>query len=103
MAIASTGALVPDRVGSPSVASFALNAAAPLMVVGAYVTTAWAVTGAVPVSLALLGLGAVLAVWCVGYVRMARHVMNAGSLYTYLAHGIGARFATAGAAVQLVA
>jgi hypothetical protein len=102
MAIAGAGALAPDRVGSPSVASFALNAAAPLMVVGAYVTTAWAVTGAVPVSLALLGLGAVLAVWC-GYVRMARHVVNAGSLYTYIAHGIGARFATVGAAVAIAA
>ncbi|MBT8228528.1 MAG: APC family permease [Dactylosporangium sp.] len=84
-------------------ASFALNAAAPLMVVGAYVTTAWAVTGAVPISLALLGMAAILAVWCVGYVRMAKYVVNAGSLYTYVSHGIGPRAATAAAAVQLVA
>lgn len=95
--------LAADRLGASSVASFALNAAAPIMVVGAYVTTAWAVTGAVPISFALLAMGAVLAVWCVGYVTMARHVVNAGSLYTYLSHGIGPRTASAGAAIQLVA
>ncbi|MBN1174909.1 MAG: APC family permease [Micromonosporaceae bacterium] len=98
----STG-LKPDAVGAPSIAGFALNAAAPMMVVGAYVTTAWAVTGVVPVALALVGMGALLALWCVGYLAMARHVVNAGSLYTYLAHGIGPWAATAGAAVQLLA
>lgn len=103
MVPAVSTALAADRLGASSVASFALNAAAPIMVVGAYVTTAWAVTHAVPVSLALLGMGALLAVWCVGYVTMARHVVNAGSLYTYLSHGIGPRTATAGAAVQLLA
>ncbi|MBT8226477.1 MAG: APC family permease [Dactylosporangium sp.] len=95
--------LAADRLGASSVASFALNAAAPIMVVGAYVTTAWAVTGAVPVSLALLGMGAILAIWAVGYLSMARHVVNAGSLYTFLAHGLGPRTATTGAAVQLLA
>lgn len=95
--------LAAGRLGVPAVASFALTAAAPIMVVGGYVTTAWAVTGTVAVSTALMIMAVLLAVWSVGYVTMSRHVTNAGSLYTYLAHGLGPRVAVAGAGVQLSA
>lgn len=96
-------ALAKDRLGAGSVASFALTAAAPIMVVGGVVTTGWSVTGTVAVSIAMLAMAAVLAVFCVGYVTMARHVANAGSLYTYVAHGFGPVPAVAAATVQLLA
>ena len=60
-----------------------------MLVVGGVVTTGWVVAGVVGVSVVLLAVAAVLAVWCVGYVTMARHVANAGSLYTYVANGLG--------------
>ncbi|MBN1173073.1 MAG: APC family permease [Micromonosporaceae bacterium] len=94
--------LARDRLGAGSVASFALTAAAPIMVVGGVVTTGWAVTGTVAVSIAMLAMAAVLAVWCVGYVTMARHVANSGSLYTYVAHGFGPVPAVAAGFVQLL-
>lgn len=103
IALDSGPRLRPNSVGVMSVVSFALNSAAPIMVVGAYLVTAWAVTRVVAVGLAMLGVGAALAVWCVGYVSMARYIMNAGSLYSFLVHGLGARVAVAGASVQLVA
>jgi amino acid transporter len=95
--------LVPDRLGAGSVASFALTAAAPIMVVGGVVTTGWAVTGTVAVSIALLAMAGVLALFAVGYVTMARHVANAGSLYTYVAHGFGPVPAVAAGFGQLTA
>ena len=95
------GALAADRLGAPSVASFALTAAAPIMVVGGVVTTGWAVTGTVAISVALVGMAILLAVFCVGYTAFARHVANAGSLYTYLAHGFGPHAGVIGAAGQL--
>src|SRR5512142_1674158 len=98
-----SGALAADRLGVPSVASFALTAAAPIMVVGGVVTTGWAVTGTVGASSAMLVMAAVLTLFCVGYVTFARHVSNAGSLYTYLAHGLGPRVAVVGSMVQVLA
>ncbi|MBT8225913.1 MAG: APC family permease [Dactylosporangium sp.] len=95
--------LAGNRLGALSVAGFALTAAAPMLVVGGVVPTGWAVTGTVAVSVAMLVIAAVLAVFCVGYVTMARHVANAGSLYTYVAHGFGPVAAVAAAFVQLLA
>lgn len=94
--------LVADRLGAPSVMAFALTAAAPIMVVGAIIPTALAVTGVVGVGVALLIVAAILAVWAVGYVTMARHVSNAGSLYTYVAHGFGPIPAVGALLVQLL-
>jgi hypothetical protein len=48
--------LAQNRLGAGSVASFALTAAAPIMVVGGVVTTAWSVTGTVAVSTTLVGM-----------------------------------------------
>jgi amino acid transporter len=48
-------------------------------------------------------IGAVLALFCVGYVSMARHVANAGAFSAYVSQGIGRPLGVAGAWVAVVA
>src|SRR5262245_28168345 len=84
---AVTASLAHDRLGVFSVIMFAMTAAAPLLVVGGVVTTAWAVTGVLGLPLAFVLIGLALAIFSVGYVAMARHVTNAGAFYSYIARG----------------
>lgn len=96
-------ALAADRLGVPSVVYFVLSAAAPLTVVAGVVTTSYAVTGITGLPIAFLAVGAVLALFSVGYVAMARHMVNAGAFYAYISRGLGRPFGVAGAWVALVA
>ncbi|WP_327045672.1 APC family permease [Microbispora sp. NBC_01189] len=86
---AVSAALAQDRLGVPSIVFFVISAAAPLMVVAGSVPTAYAVTGVIGVPLAFLLLGAIFSLFAVGYVTMARHVVNAGAFYAYAAQGLG--------------
>ena len=100
---AVSSALAKDRLGVFSVIMFALTAAAPLMVVGGVVTTGWAVTGATGFPLAFLIMAVVLAVFCVGYVAMSRHITNAGAFYTYIARGASKSVGVGASFVALIA
>lgn len=93
-------ALSRSRLGVPSVVFFVMSAAAPLTVVAGAVTTAYAVTGVTAIPVAFIAVAAVLGLFSVGYVAVARHVTNAGAFYTYVAHGLGR---PAGVAASLVA
>ncbi|MER7004495.1 APC family permease [Dactylosporangium sp. NPDC000555] len=87
----------------PSVIMFALTAAAPLMVVGALVSTGWGVVGTTGFPLAFVIIAIILAVFSFGYVAMSRHITNAGAFYSYIAQGLGRPFGVGGAMVALVA
>lgn len=89
-----------SRLGVPSVVFFVMSAAAPLTVIAGAVTTAYAVTGVTAIPVAFAAVAAVLGLFSVGYVAMARHVTNAGAFYTYVTHGLGR---PAGVAASLVA
>ncbi|MER6945394.1 APC family permease [Nonomuraea sp. NPDC000554] len=97
------GALAADRLGAPSVVYFVLSAAAPLTVVAGVVTTGYAVTAITGLPVAFLAVGAVLALFAVGYVAMARHMANAGAFYTYISRGLGRPVGIAAAWVALIA
>ena len=84
---AVSASLAKDRLGIFAVIMFAMTAATPLLVVGALVVTAWASTGIVGMPLAFVVIGIVLAIFAAGYVAMARHVVNAGAFYSYIALG----------------
>ncbi|SEG98185.1 Amino acid transporter [Nonomuraea solani] len=103
MRTADSGSLAADRLGAPSVVYFVLSAAAPLTVVAGIVTTGYAITGITGLPIAFLVVGAVLAVFAVGYVAMARHIANAGAFYTYVSRGLGRPAGIAAAWVALVA
>lgn len=95
--------LAADRLGVSAVVYFVMSAATPLTVVAGVVTTGYAVTGITGLPVAFVVIGAVLTLFCVGYVSMARHVANAGAFYAYIARGIGRPIGVAGAWVALVA
>jgi amino acid transporter len=96
-------ALAADRLGVPAVVFFVMSAATPLTVVAGVVTTGFAVTGITGLPVAFVVVGAVLALFCVGYVSMARRVANAGAFYAYISQGIGRPIGVAGAWVAVVA
>lgn len=96
-------ALAADRLGVPDVVYFVLSAAAPLTVVAGVVTTAYAVTGITGLPIAFIAVGAVLALFSVGYVTMARYMVNAGAFYAYVSRGLGRPAGVAAAWVALVA
>ncbi|MCW2899563.1 MAG: amino acid permease [Streptosporangiaceae bacterium] len=96
-------ALVADRLGVPAVVYFVLSAAAPLTVVAGVITTGYAVTGITGLPIAFLAVGAVLALFAVGYVTMARHMVNAGAFYAFVARGLGRPAGVGAAWVALIA
>jgi amino acid transporter len=96
-------ALAADRLGVPAVVFFVMSAATPLTVVAGVVTTGYAVTGITGLPVAFVVIGAVLALFCVGYVSMARRVANAGAFSAYISRGIGRPIGVAGAWVAVVA
>ncbi|RKR91444.1 amino acid transporter [Micromonospora pisi] len=98
-----SSALASGRLGIPSVVFFVLSAAAPLTVVAGVVTTGFAVTGVTGIPLAFLLIGAVLALFSVGYVAMARHTANAGAFYAYVTRGLGRPAGVGAAWVALIA
>lgn len=86
---ALSSALAADRLGSASVASFALTAAAPLMVIGGVIVAGWANVQVIGFPLGILLIGVALALFTFGYVAMSRHIRNAGAFYSYISQGLG--------------
>lgn len=81
---------------------FIATAATPLTVVGGVVTTGFAQTGLTGIPVAFLAVGAILLLFSVGYVAMARQVTNAGAFYAYIAQ-MGRPLGVGGAWIALVA
>ncbi|MQA25825.1 MAG: amino acid permease [Micromonosporaceae bacterium] len=102
-ASAVSEALAADRLGVPAVVFFVMSAATPLTVVAGVITLAYAITGSLSLPLAFVLVGAVLAVFAVGYVAMSRHVANAGAFYAYISQGLGRPAGVGAAWVALTA
>lgn len=95
--------LAADRLGVPAVVFFVMSAATPLTVVAGVITLAYAVTGSLGLPLAFLLVGAMLALFGVGYVAMSRHVANAGAFYAYVSQGLGRPVGVGAAWIALIA
>ncbi|GAA2986035.1 APC family permease [Actinokineospora diospyrosa] len=89
MSTTAAQTLAGQRVSTAGVVFFTASAATPLTVCAAIVTTGLAATGTLGLPLAFVIIAAVLAVFSVGYVAMARQVPNAGAFYTYVSLGLG--------------
>jgi amino acid transporter len=96
-------ALKADRLGVPAVVFFVMSAATPLTVTAGVITLAFAITGLLGLPIAFLLIGALLALFGVGYVAMSRHVANAGAFYAYIAAGLGRPAGVGAAWVALLA
>lgn len=96
-------ALRADRLGTAGLLLSVLAASAPLMVVAGVMPTIFGVMGIVGQPLLYVVLGAVLALFSVGYAEMSRHVHNAGAFYAYIARGLGPTAGSTASFVALVA
>src|SRR5436305_4166446 len=90
--------LAAERLGTGSVLGYVLSSVAPLTVAAGLITVAFAVTGITAIPFTLGAVVLLLALFAIGFLRMARHVANAGAFYSYVARGLG-RPAGVGAAV----
>ncbi|GIH16080.1 APC family permease [Rugosimonospora africana] len=95
--------LAKNRLGVRHIVFFVATAAAPLTVIAGIVSTGWAVTEIEGIPLAFLMVGVVLALFCVGYVAVARRIRNAGAFYTYVARGLGKPLGVGASFVAVVA
>ncbi|MBI3685838.1 MAG: APC family permease [Actinobacteria bacterium] len=93
-------ALARDRLGIPAVVFFVLAQVAPLTVAAGVLPTFWAVTGITGAPIVFAAVAAVLAVFCVGYLGLARVITHAGGIYAFTTRGLGR---PAGVATALVA
>ncbi|MET7852474.1 APC family permease [Streptomyces avermitilis] len=96
-------ALRANRLGTAGLLLSVLAATAPLMVVAGVMPTTFGVMGIVGQPLLFVVLGAVLALFSLGYAEMSRHVHNAGAFYAYISRGLGGTAGAGAAAVALVA
>ncbi|MBS2531600.1 APC family permease [Catenulispora sp. NF23] len=98
-----SAALAKDRLGAPAVGFFILAGVAPLTVTEGVVPSAFAATGLTSVPAAFLVVAAVLAVFVIGYLAMARRIPNAGAAYALISKGLGKPAGMAGWLVAVVA
>ena len=95
------GQLRANKLGVIAVAFFVIAAAAPMAaVVGAGPVVFASVGPATPIVYAMAAL--LIALFAVGYLRMSRHVINAGGFVAYIAKGLGNSWATAGAGLAVL-
>jgi amino acid transporter len=85
------GTLDRRTLSTSSLVFLIIAASAPLTVLAGGVTSTYAVAGLLGVPLAYLLLGAILAVFAVGYGAMSARITNAGAFYAYVADGLGPR------------
>ncbi|WP_133876734.1 APC family permease [Paractinoplanes brasiliensis] len=82
-------ALAANRLGPFAIGAAIASSVAPLTVVTLVVSTAVAVTGLLGFPIAVITVAAILLLFVVGYLAMARHIPNAGAFYAYVAQGLG--------------
>ncbi|MFG3256990.1 APC family permease [Streptomyces sp. NPDC048172] len=96
-------ALRAGRLGTAGLLMSVLAATAPLMTVAGVMSTTYAVMGITGLPLLFVILGAIMALFGIGYAEMSRHVHNAGAFYAYISRGLGGLAGSAAAYVALVA
>ncbi len=96
-------ALARDRLGVPAVLFFVMAGIAPLTVAAGVIPTAYATTGLTGIPAAFVAIALILAIFCAGYMAMARTIKNAGAFYAFIAAGLGKAAGVPAALVALLA
>ena len=94
--------LASPRLGVASLVFMIIAASAPLTVLAGGAPTSYGVTGVLGLPLGYIVLGAILALFAVGYGAMAASIQNAGAFYAYIAAGLGVRQGIAASILALV-
>lgn len=97
------GHLAERRLGMWGLVFMIVAASAPLTFMAGGVPTSYADTENHGIPLGYLVLGAILALFAVGYGTMSTQIQNAGAFYAYIAAGLGVRQGIGAAILALVA
>lgn len=93
--------LRPGHLGAGAIIFFVVAAVAPMAALVGASPIVFSAQGATAPFVYLLA-ALLFAVFSIGYVAMSRHITNAGGFVAYIAQGLGARVATAGAALAIL-
>ncbi|GIE06186.1 amino acid permease [Paractinoplanes durhamensis] len=80
-----------------------MSAVAPLTVCAGVFPTTYAVTGMTSIPAAMIMVAVILAVFSIGYVAMAKQIVNAGAFYSFVARGLGRPMGVGAAFVAVAA
>jgi amino acid transporter len=94
---------VRGSLTTPKIVFIVIAAAAPLAAIVGTVPLMIARGNGPGVPGAFLIAGATLVLFALGYAAMARHVVNTGAFYTYVAHGLGRRVSVVAALIAVIA
>lgn len=92
-----------NSLGTAAVTFLVVSAAAPLTAVAGGVPLSMLLGNGPGIPLTFLLVTAILLLFSVGYVAMARHIRNAGAFYSYTAQGLGGMMGGAAAIVAILA
>jgi amino acid transporter len=92
-----------NSLGVGAVTFLVVSAAAPLTAVAGGVPLAMLLGNGAGIPGTFLLVTAVLLIFAVGYVAMARHIRNAGAFYAYTAQGLGGLLGGAAAMIAVLA
>ncbi|NME90473.1 APC family permease [Corynebacterium stationis] len=95
--------LKSGKLSTASLVFIIIAASAPLTVLAGGAPTNYAVAGLLGVPIGYVVLGIILALFAVGYGRMASQIQSSGAFYVFIARGLGLRQGIAGAILALVA
>ncbi|MGY1884289.1 APC family permease [Blastococcus sp. SYSU DS0753] len=88
-------------IGVVGILFFVLSAQAPLTGMGGALPLAIGLGNGAGAPAAYLVVGAIIAVFAVGFIAMSRHVTDGGAFYAYISRGLGRRLGTGSALVAL--
>jgi amino acid transporter len=92
-----------NSLGVGSVTFMVVSAAAPLTAAGGGVPPSMLFGNGAGIAGSFAIVTAILLIFAVGYVAMARHVKNAGAFYAFTATGLGGRMGGAAAMIAILA
>ena len=92
-----------NSLGVGAVTFLVVSAAAPLTAVAGGVPLSMLLGNGAGIPLTFLMVTAILLLFAVGYVAMARHIRNAGAFYAYTAQGLGGLMGGAAALIAILA
>ncbi|MVA26720.1 APC family permease (plasmid) [Agrobacterium vitis] len=92
-----------NSLGVGAVTFLVVSAAAPLTAVAGGVPLSMLLGNGAGIPLTFLLVTAILVLFAVGYVAMARHIRNAGAFYAYTAQGLGGMMGGAAALIAILA
>ena len=83
--------LKSGKLSTASLVFIIIAASAPLTVLAGGAPTNYAVAGLLGVPIGYVVLGIILALFAVGYGRMASQIQSSGAFYVFIARGLGLR------------